>query len=364
MKRIHFISALIIMCFYSCQTVNMISIDYLVPADVSFPAQIKKVGIVNNVSEAPGRIKANAELDSLLLVNSNGFLERYTLNGDPKVAAEALAESVAAENYFDQVVICDSALQVTGTQKQEPMLSKEAVAELAEGLDVDMLISLEEIPIKVNRQVIAMGEMGFLGTVDVKVHPRVYLYIPNRNSPLVMINGNDSIFWQDMEGSKTDARTKVTPDEQIIAEASDFAGTLPVKHMTPHWKTADRFFYTSGSPEMRDAAYFVQSDNWDSALPLWEKAFENQKGKKKAHAASNIALYYEIKDDLDKADEWSSKALDIAKVAENIPDNITPKQMTQLNDYVRIYYNRMDLQKRKEEFMKLKMQMGRFNDDF
>lgn len=364
MKRLYFISALIIACFYSCQTVNMISIDYLVAADISFPAQIKRVGIVNNVSEAPGRIKADAALDSILLVKSNGFMERYTLNGDPKIATEALAESVADENYFDQVVICDSALQVTGTLRKEPMLSKEAVNQLAESLDVDMLISLEQLPIKVERQVISMGEMGYLGTVDVKVHPRVYLYIPNRNSPLVMINGNDSIFWQDMENSKEAARTKVIPDEQIVAEGSDFAGTLPVKHMTPHWKSANRFFYTSGSPLMRDAAYFVQSDNWDKALPLWEKAFETQKGKKKAHAASNIALYYEINDDLEKADEWGAKALEIAKIAENIPDGMDPRRMTELNDYARIYYNRSDLQKRKEDFMKLKIQMDRFSDDF
>jgi hypothetical protein len=188
------------------------------------------------------------------------------------------------------------------------------------------------------------------------------LYIASRNSPLVVINGNDSIFWEDIELTLTAARTKFVPDGQLIAEASGFAGTIPVKYMTPHWKTVSRIFYNNGSPEMRDAAFLVQGKHWDKAFALWETFFKKAKGIKKARAASNISLYYEMKDDLEKAHEWGEKALELARVADKIPEDENMINLS--NDYVRIRYNQSILKERRSNFAMLKMQMSRFSDDF
>lgn len=363
MKKIYPICLIVFsIVFYSCQTVTLMPIDYLVPSDVSFPSQIKRVGIVNNVSESAGRITENAELDSILLKQSNGFMERYTLNGDPQVATEALAEAVAGANYFDEVVICDSALQASHTSKELHLIDREDVNQLITELDVDMLIALEQIQVKVQRQTYSMGELGYIGTVDAKVYPKVNLYIAKRNGPLIIINGNDSVFWEEMASTRENARKKVVPDEQLIAEASEFAGSIPLKYMLPYWETGDRFFYTSGSSEMRDAAFFVQSDEWDKALPLWEKVYASQKGKKKAQAASNISLYYEIKDDMDKAQEWGNRALEQMRIAEKIESDVKVENMS--INYARIYFNQRSLTERKNNFSKLKMQMDRFENDF
>lgn len=362
MKRISFIyAALLSIVFYSCQSYTVVPIDYLVPADISFPAQIKRVGVVNNVGEAPGRVATDAASDSVS-EKTNGSLERYTLNGDPEIAVEALAKSVAGENYFDEVIICDSALRVSGTPKQTPFLSKETVNALTESLNVDMLISLEEIQIQVKRQAFPVTGMGFLGAVDAKVYPKVYLYIANRDAPLIMINGNDTIFWEGIEHTLTAARTKMIPDERLIAEASDFAGAIPVKHIAPHWKTVSRIFYNNGSPEMRDAAFFVRENHWDRAFALWETFFEKAKGIKKARTASNISLYYEMKDDLEKAHEWGKKALELTRVADKIPED--ESTVSSSDDYTRIRYNQSILEERRSDFTTLKMQMNRFNDDF
>ena len=36
-----------------CQTVEPLAIDYMLPADVSFPPSLKRVAIVNNMPEVP-----------------------------------------------------------------------------------------------------------------------------------------------------------------------------------------------------------------------------------------------------------------------------------------------------------------------
>ena len=46
-------SSLFLLLFNSCQSIEQISIDYLQPADLSFPPQLRKVAVVNNTSDAP-----------------------------------------------------------------------------------------------------------------------------------------------------------------------------------------------------------------------------------------------------------------------------------------------------------------------
>ena len=35
---------------WSCQSIDLLSIDYLMPAEMSFPNQLRKVAVVNNMS--------------------------------------------------------------------------------------------------------------------------------------------------------------------------------------------------------------------------------------------------------------------------------------------------------------------------
>ena len=88
----------------SCQSLEQIPIDYLQPADLSFPPQLRKVAIVNNTSDAPDN-KLITETEKIK--EGTPLISRATAyaNGDPKAATESLAEEIAQQNYFDEVVI-------------------------------------------------------------------------------------------------------------------------------------------------------------------------------------------------------------------------------------------------------------------
>lgn len=60
----------------------------------------------------------------------------------------------------------------------------------------------------------------------------------------------------------------------------------------------------------------------DRAFELWEQVYNGtKKEKKKMKAALNIAVYYEMKDSLAKAEEWAVKAQQLAQKVDkkNIP---------------------------------------------
>ena len=85
----------------SCSSLQTISFDQLQAADVSFPNAVRKVAVINNmpvieIKDDHGTISAEME-------------------GDGKIATEALAENIANVNYFDQVIICDSAFRANDT---------------------------------------------------------------------------------------------------------------------------------------------------------------------------------------------------------------------------------------------------------
>ena len=102
----------------SCQSVEQLSIDYMLPAEVSFPATLKRVAVVNNMPNVPDNKLIITEEEQKKSENEVARLTNY-YNGDAAITTESLAEALANENYFEEVVICDSALRSKVYAKEE-----------------------------------------------------------------------------------------------------------------------------------------------------------------------------------------------------------------------------------------------------
>lgn len=347
----------------SCQSVEQLSIDYMLPAEVSFPPTLKRVAIVNNMPEVPDNKLIVSEEAGKKEENEIARLTNY-YNGDARLTTEALAEALANENYFEEVVICDSALRSKDITPRESTLSREEASKLIQDLDVDFLIALENIQMRSTRKISYLRDWGaFYGTVDVKVYPTVKIYLPNRKGPMVTINSNDSIFWEEMGNGEASVRARLISENDLIKQASEFAGTVPVKRLLPHWKTANRYLFQGGSVNMRDAAVYAKEGNWAEAVQLWKKNFEAKKGKQKMYSAYNIAMGYEMQDSIDTATEWALKAQQIAREI----SKVDKKEKDEISDSTISYYILIslyvdELQERKEGLTRLKAQMNRFNE--
>ena len=97
-KYPYILFVLLLVSFSSCQTVEQLSIDYMLPAEISFPNELKRVAIVNNVSATP---------DNTLPPKENKIKDKNELSravsyhdGQPVLTTEALAKAIAEQNYF------------------------------------------------------------------------------------------------------------------------------------------------------------------------------------------------------------------------------------------------------------------------
>lgn len=348
-----------------CQSIEQLSIDYMLPADVSFPASLKRVAIVNNMPEVPDNEpivnEESKQKDDTEIARKTDYY-----NGNAHIATESLAKALADENYFNEIVICDSALRAKDITPRESTLTREEVNQLVQDLDVDFLIALENVQMRAIRRINFIRDWGtYQGTVDVKVYPTIKVYLPNRRGPMVTVSNNDSIFWEEFGGSDSYVRTHLISKKEVIQQASEFAGQIPVKHLLPYWKTASRYLFTGGSVNMRDAAVYVKENQWDKAIELWKETYKTKKGKQKMYAAYNLAVGYEMQDSIETATDWALKAQAQAREV----DEVDKKDLSQLGrgdlpNYVLTTLYVTELQERKAGMMRLKIQMDRFNDDF
>lgn len=313
----------------SCSSLQTISFDQLQAADVSFPDAVRKVAVINNMPV----LKAEDNHETL-----SGELE-----GDGKVASEALAENMANVNYFDQVVICDSVFRANDeVPRVNVILTKEEIQKLSEDLGVDMILSFDRIHIQTKPGVLFYPDYPMpIDAVDGIISPIVRVYIPSRDKPLFVIAKQDTISWE---------IDPTLSDQKIVKEASEYAASVPVEHLLPHWESVTRFYYDGGNIEMRDAGVCLRENDWDGAFNLWKTVYEKRKGQQKMKAAFNIALYYEIKDNVEQAKEWMEKAKKLVKSGTRDEQLIT-------------FYS-LELENREGKLSKLRIQMKRFDDNF
>ena len=271
----------------ACTTLQTVSYERLQPADVNFPGQIRKVAIVNNM---PSVTQDYKQVD----------YKSASLEGDGKVAAEALAQEVVAVNYFDQVVVCDNSFR-KDAEPLERLIPKETVDDLLRELEVDMLLSMERVNVELKEGIFFIPELYVtVPAVDGIVTSVVRAYIKEREEPLFTVQKTDTLCWQ------------LTPKlsfSDVVKEASEYAASMPIQNLLPYWVEMERYYYDGGNVEMRDAGVYVREQNWEEASVLWKHLYNVKKGKSKMRAAYNLAVYSEMQNDFVGAKEYLDAAL-------------------------------------------------------
>lgn len=329
MMKIYALYAVALMCcLVSCSSIQTLTFDQLSPATISFPERVRNVAVVNNMLVIPEAKRT--------------ILTLGEMNGNGKKSAEMLASALADSKYFNQVMICDSALNETDLAKRR-ILSSQEVMQLAEELDADIVFSLDLVNIQTERdEIFYPGLQGSWSVIKAKITPVLSLYIPGREEPMNVITKTDSLQWD---------ASMAPSDRQMQEEAASFSAYMLTQMLVPYWQQAERLYYDGGCVEMRDAAVCVRENDWQGAYDLWHSLYEQTRSKKlKVRSAINLALASEMQGDVMQAEKWLKE----------VEDKIVPGSD---EDVVWKFYAGQ-LAKRIKEFPHLNSQMSRFGNNF
>ena len=334
MNRVRFLLFLLggIFIFSSCVSLRTVSIDQLEPAKISFPNEFRKVLVVNNVR------------------NNSANVSETLFNGDGKTATEALAQGMADANYFDEIIICDSALRTSENSIRAVGLQPSEATSLANEFGVDMIVSMEELLLRTQKSLAYFPDFPLPEPVlDAHIKTVVRVYAPGREKPIVTALENDSIYW---------FLSQMSTSEERIDEASKLGGEQIAAQLVPSWNTVQRYYYGGGSVDMRDASVYVNQNQWEEAFSAWERAQKQKSKKVRMRSAFNMALYYELHDDIENAENWLQEAESL------LLEGKSEEELKGTLDYMLMAYYQEELAKRKVSLQKLTIQMNRFNGDF
>lgn len=304
------ILSLIILLLSSCSGIKYLTVETLEPAQIMLPADVLRVTIVNNVAQQPN----NVGHDLIELGQSSP--QRVTASADSAAIyyTEALAQFLEEEDYFLRVTYYDQPVRTDKDFFQEQLLPPERMQEIRNKTGADAIISLDRLILETTKQEHFRQQGYTYANLNGKINSTIRVYLPTMEGKIPRVQYTDSLNWIgfDIQDEKAYAEEMIPTREEAMMILAVNAAEKMTRVFAPHWEMQDRWYYTSSSSLMREGQTLAEKAQWTEAISKWELYFDGQTNKSnKAKAANNIALAYEMLDNMDEAYKWANVANDL-----------------------------------------------------
>lgn len=356
----------IILFLSSCtSSLNLISIDALEPAVVSFPPEVTKVVLVNNSPTPP-----DDEEDAPKPQGINTPI--LTLDSARNIFLSSLEQFMKEEKYFTEVELYPHKTNNSLILKDVNPLSRRKVQAICMERNADALVSLDLYAVTVQLESENMAYFSDYSIIGAKLGTIIRVFSKDGNQYVSRIGYVDSLF---AEGpAPWDIKRNYASEvNMLITDLSIVGADKVTGKLIPSWKKHQRWYYPGGSKEMKQAANYVKEGKWEDAAVIWGQLFEKEtKANKKMKLASNIALANECLDDIGNALNWIDIAYDLLPAKEKEKFEVKAITYTQVigsnrslnldpiaaNDVERIFSYKRELTIRKNNSAKLEEQLG------
>ena len=255
----------------SCSEVLLLSVEQMLPPEVMPQHKVRSVGVVSNFSQ-----------HNVVVVNDDALI----VPCDADTVKEQVALTFANSGIMDRVVVLDSLLYHPDSTTQH-VLTQSEVNALCHEMDVEMIYSIDYACLTFNpaARFISRPLNAYLCS---------RIYIPDNDS----IRGTSIL-------DKETLDYWVNDTEEIAYLAPQIPHLLAQNAIAPYlpsWKERERvFYYDRLCYELREAKVYVRESNWEAAAEQWRSLAESKLRPYRFMAAYNLALYYEMTDDIDAA---------------------------------------------------------------
>lgn len=308
MKRFSFWIFALLIAASSCTVYKEYPIEVFKPGEVSVPSNVKNIALIyRNFKYTPDSLQH--------FYKDNNQLRRA--KGDPEnldsilvnYCLHELASNIKSKNIYNQIHIFPEVFK-PHTGEKLPALNFDLVKKLSASSNTDLIVSLEtfsyfyseydaDYNIPKSREVITAAVWAVYDPLSEKIIERKQMI--------------DTVYWNAYdENGNYQKNSKLPPRLTALKIASQLAGENYSKRFFASWETVKRMYSIPPLPDFEAAEKYLQKNDWDNAIILWKRYADDKNGKMAINARYNLALAYEMKDDLDSAWKWLTSALQIA----------------------------------------------------
>jgi len=284
---------------------SLVEFEVLEPANISFPDDVYRLIILNRapINAYLWDEENRDELDARQLI----LLDTLVVNNLFRGVQEVLSKSPLSQFHMP-IWLNDRRLDTFALEDR--ILTRREVENICDTIGGDAIISLEYY------------------YAGVKNQNDYYRDAPRqlRNSYYEAFN---KLKWNiHLPGSPTPFNTYVTTDTLFFPQVIDgnFVGETPSglemvrtlfyesgfkygTYLVPVWNQASRTLYRGRGELLKKAGRYTDTGDWESAYFLWRDLTSSTDSTLAAKAWHNLAIFYELEDQLDSANIMVDRAL-------------------------------------------------------
>lgn len=302
--------AILILMTTACTVYREYPIEVYQPAEVSVPAEAGNATLIyRNFKYREDTLQHFYKNDQRLVrikndpENLDSALVSACLSG--------LANELRANKTFEEVRVLPYDAFERHRGDQLPEFPRSLLQQISRATQTDILISLETFSSFFSAYPRTYDTPATKEVVTVAVWG---VYDPVKEVRLEIKTMIDTVYWNgyDDEGNFQQGY-RPPPRLTALELASAMAGKNYAKRFYGTWNTVNRMYSVPPLPDFSNAAYYFEEGKLDKAVELWQKYADDRNGKMAIDARYNLALAYEMKDDLVAAQKWLGNARSLAE---------------------------------------------------
>ncbi len=315
-------TAILFLLFTSCKITEYYSFESLKAPEIILPADIKTIGFLDR----------NSHFDSDTL--SQYFLYNNKTQKDTNVY-DSLKTANCYIGFNDNTAnsVTEQAIpliqlprrNLPGKRTNTP-ISWETANSICEKNGIDVLVCLEDMQIFNQYETFSEEtEDGgiYIGNTLIKYTVTWRIYDPLLKKYYHEQIITDSLYTANEAYSKKLLIKKMPHRKSIFTDIAYEIGSDYAKRISPVWQNITRRYFAAGSRDFSVANYYMQNNNLDKAMAVWQKIENENNGKIAARAAFNLAFGYEIKGDYKQALHWIRQSAALYRKLKKEPSELS-----------------------------------------
>lgn len=309
----------------NCTSLDTLVVNVEKPAQITLPSNIDNIVIVDNSipqAEDIGHVEyiEGQKTDTQIAVNTDSL--NYIL-------AANLFDELIDKDYFEDIIFYEHPIREDGNFEEILPLDSSLVRNLCIDNNANGVVSLDRFLVST----ISNEEDFDFGTkvkyLDAKMDVRFQVY-SNQGKPISPpFYINDSIYWVTAYDKDKLLTDPLPSREEAMKEAALYMAEKIAQSLVPYWSHEPRWYFG----DIKAANKMMANNDWAGALALWKSTYEKETKniKKKARLANNIALAYELSDELKEALRWITISCDLFSKTEQT--SVDTENLTRATNY-------------------------------